>query len=400
MAGRRIVVFTKLFWPEGGGAELATYLIVKDILSKHIDVIVASGTEKPKADVLKCCKYIHWPVLKTRYKPVEWLKLFANTRIIRKLIGQADVVYILSHTLLPLAIIAKIVKPAVKVVVHLHNYQPLTYTSVVLAGREPDLATDIVVEHGEHNSTIRAILAGIGHYVNVLSKLALYYADKVICVSRRQLEILAKHIPILRDKTVVVYNPPPPVPNIGKRPSAEPTILYIGGGSFVKGFHIAVRVFARVLTKFNCRVYVTYGRSISLQQKLLLEKLTSKLGSKLVVLGRIPYEELLKLHECVWGTLFPSLWEEPLPYAVVETCLLGTIPVAARVSGVPEIVEGTFAEKLLFRPADINDVLEKVKIVLSMTRKELINLGHELSEKTREKFNAEKVRENLLKVFL
>ena len=32
--GLKVLVVSKLFWPEGGGAELATYLAVKSVLSK------------------------------------------------------------------------------------------------------------------------------------------------------------------------------------------------------------------------------------------------------------------------------------------------------------------------------------------------------------------------------
>jgi hypothetical protein len=59
----RILVLTKLFWPEGGGAELATYLIVKDILSKYFDVTIVSSTRSPEPDILKHARYIHWSTL-------------------------------------------------------------------------------------------------------------------------------------------------------------------------------------------------------------------------------------------------------------------------------------------------------------------------------------------------
>jgi hypothetical protein len=131
----RILLFSKLFWPEGGGGELATYLIAKSILSKHFDVTIVSGTGKPEPGVLKVARYVHWSALESMFKPVEWFKLVANTRHIRGLVEGADVVYITSHTLIPLAIIAKTLKPDVRVVLHAHNYQPLTFTSVVLAGK-------------------------------------------------------------------------------------------------------------------------------------------------------------------------------------------------------------------------------------------------------------------------
>ena len=393
----KVVVFTKLFWPEGGGAELATYLIAKNILSNFFDVTIVSGTKQPKADILKCCKYIYWSVLKTKYKPAEWLKLLSNTRLIRKLIKYMDVVYIPSHSLLPLTIIAKTIKPNVKVVTHLHNYQPLTYTSVVLADREPDLATDIIVERGEHGSLLRALASGLGHYMNNVSTLSLYFADKIICVSRSQYEILMRYIPAIRSKAVVIYNPPPPVPDVDKELSNYPTILFSGEGSFIKGSHIAAKVFIRILSQHNCRVYFISGYSSSYQHRPL-ERHASKFCSKLITLNRLSHEELMALHRHIWATLFPSICEEPLPYFVLESCLLGTVPIASRVGGVPEIVQGTYAEGLMFTPGDAEEMADRVEEVLSMSKEQLISIGCELRETALKRFNSEATKRQLLKV--
>ena len=55
-----VIVFTKMFWPEGGGAELATSLLIKNILSKYFDVIIISGTRRPGANILKHGRYLYW----------------------------------------------------------------------------------------------------------------------------------------------------------------------------------------------------------------------------------------------------------------------------------------------------------------------------------------------------
>jgi glycosyltransferase involved in cell wall biosynthesis len=74
-------------------------------------------------------------------------------------------------------------------------------------------------------------------------------------------------------------------------------------------------------------------------------------------LNRLPHEKYLKLHENAWGLLFPSICEEPLPYAIVESSLLSTIPIASKVGGIPEIVEGTVAERFLFEPGNVKNLL-------------------------------------------
>jgi glycosyltransferase involved in cell wall biosynthesis len=384
----RVLVLTKLFWPEGSGGELATYLIVKNILSRHFHVFVVSGTRKPEADILRLAEYIHWSVLETKYKPIEWLKLFANTYWLRRLIEEADIVYIPSHTLIPVAIVAKHLKPNVKVILHLHNYQVLTFTSVVLAGRRPDLATDIIVEYGEHKSLARALIAEIGHHVNYVNRCALKYVDRVICVSRRQREIIEEAIPEVKGRITVIYNPLPDLPFTEKRLTDEKLLLYLGGSSFVKGFHVLLKALDEVTRRHNdLRVFMTKVKG------------AKGLARTYMVCEELPYEEVVKLHARAYALLFPSLWEEPLPYTVVESMLMGTMPVAARVGGVPEIVRGSPAEEYLFTPGDAEEFADKIESVLAMSDKQIADIGFALRETALKKFNHEVVKRKLIKVF-
>jgi glycosyltransferase involved in cell wall biosynthesis len=289
----RVLVFSKLFWPEG--AELATYLVV-GLLSRRFDVTVVSSTARPEPAVLRRARYLRWDALGSRFKPIEWLRLLAGARHIRRLLERADIVYIPSHTLLPLAAAAKRLRPGVKVVVHLHNFQPLAYTSVLLAGRGPGAAQDFLVERMEHGSLPRAVAAGLGHYANrAVSLLALRRADAVVCVSRRQRDILLRHVPGLRGKTAVIYNPPPPLPGTSKELGDEPVFVYAGGSSYVKGFHVLLELFRKAAKGGvcrSCRFYVVAGRG----SEDPLKPLSAALGSRLIAMDRMPRGEYLKLH--------------------------------------------------------------------------------------------------------
>jgi glycosyltransferase involved in cell wall biosynthesis len=394
----RILLFSKLFWPEGGGGELATYLIAKNILSKHFNVTIVSGTRRPEPDVLRAARYVHWSALESKLKPVEWFKLVANTKHIRGLIEEADVVYITSHTLIPLAIIAKTLKPSVKVVLHAHNYQLLTFTSVVLARRGPDVATDIMVEYGEHGSLLRAILAGLGHYVNIVNRTALNYVDRVICVSRRQCEILVEHIPELKGRTTVIYNPPPPLPGIDRNLDEEPTLLYAGGGSYIKGYHLALKTLTRIAARLKCKIYMIHVKEVG-NAKMVVERISQTLNGRLIPLDRIPHKEYLELLRRAWGLLFSSIAEEPLTYAVVESMLTGTMPVASRVGGVPEIVEGTPAEEYMFTPGDAGELLDRVEKLVSQPREAIVDAGMKLREHALRLFNEREIESKLLNLF-
>ena len=329
----RLLVFSKLFWPEGGGAELATYLIVRDILSKYFDVTVVSGTGKPDPGVSRICRYVYWGLLSKEYKPLEWAGILASVDHVRRLIEGVDVIYIPSHTLIPLAVTVKRLKPNVRVVIHLHNYQPLTYTSVVLSGREPDLATDIIVERWEHDSIARAIATGLLGSLNKVNILALRVADRVVCVSRRQCELILERMPWLKPKIHVVYNPSPHILSIEKRPSTTPALFYGGGSSVIKGIHVLAEALKSLETHRETREVklIIYG-GIGGHQKLI-EALRRLNTTKVEILGATPYKEVLKLHRITWATLFPSINEEPMLYAILESALLGTIPIVLRTRG-------------------------------------------------------------------
>ena len=394
----RVLVLSKLFWPEGSGAELATYLVVK-LLSRRFDVAIVSGTRKPEPDVLGFARYLHWSALESKFKPAEWLRLFASGRHVRKLVERADLVYIPSLTLLPLAAGAKYLKPSVKVVVHVHNFQPIAYTALLLAGRGPGAPADFLVEYREHGSLPRAVAAGLGYYANrAVSQLALRCADAVICVSKRQRDILLKYLSELRGKTAVIYNPPPPLPNLRKNLSGDPMLVYAGGSSYVKGFHVLIEFLFRVARERkcgSCSFYVVAGRG----PEKPLKALTAMLGDRLVALDRMPRGEYLKLHERAWGLLFPSICEEPLPYAVAESTLLGTVPVASRVGGVPEIVENTPAEEYLFKPGSASELADRVEALVSQPRDRVLEIGAKLRERALKLFDAEETGSRLVDLF-
>ncbi len=392
----RVLVLTKLFWPEGGGAELATYLIVKDILSKHFDVTIVSGTRNPDLDILKHARYVYWSALEAGYKPVEWVKAFTSIGWIRKLVEEADVVYIPSHTLIPLAIPVKKINPTARIVLHLHNYQLLTYTSILLAGREPDVATDMIVELGEHKSLIRALLAGCGHYLNYVNRLAASIADRIICVSRRQCELITSYMPEIKRKTEVIYNPPPPLPAISKRISDEPMLIYAGGGSYTKGFGTLLKALARVLARHRAKAYILLGKEASQEDKAHMTKLSERVNGRLIPLDKLPRNEYLKLHEHAWALLFPSITEEPLPYAVVEAMFIGTIPVASRIGGVPELLEGTVAESFMFKPNDIEEAADRIERLLTMSMESVLTFSEHIKKRIIRLIKRESIESRML----
>jgi hypothetical protein len=53
----KLLVLTRLFWPEGSGGELATYLFLRRYLGRYFDVVVVSGTKRlaPLGAIVAMC---------------------------------------------------------------------------------------------------------------------------------------------------------------------------------------------------------------------------------------------------------------------------------------------------------------------------------------------------------
>jgi glycosyltransferase involved in cell wall biosynthesis len=397
---RRVIVLSELFWPEGGGAELATYLVT-DVLSGVFEVTVVTGSKNPAT--LPSVEYVHEPLLARREKPFLWLNVLrlVKTERFKRLILEADIVYVprLAFPAIPYA-----KKMGKKVVVHLHDYIPISYSAAVLAPYE---------EH-RHRITLDNLALECWKGVEYCAGAALLWwlprvaskwiaqADKVVCVSKRQAGIISDLVPELRSKIEVVYNPLPPElvnASLEKSPSDIPTFLYIGGDSYVKGFHILLQAMGE-LGKRGVKTRFILSNSYCQRSLKALKALSKKYGNlEINVVGRIEHRELLSLHRGAWALLFPSIWEEPLPYTIIESMLMGTMPVAARVGGVPEIVGGSPAEEYLFTPGDVEELTDKIESVLAMSDKQIADIGFALREAVLKKFNHEVVKRKLIKVF-
>jgi len=167
----------------------------------------------------------------------------------------------------------------------------------------------------------------------------------------------------------------------------------------VKGFPIILSAL-KELGKSNggLEAGFVFTNTYTEKQIMELQNLKKKYGLNIEVLGRISYENVLKLHSVSWALLFPSIWEEPLPYSVVESMSLGTIPVAFRVGGVPGILQGTPAEKFICEPNDVHCFNKRIKEVSSLKYEEAIDLSTKLGN-VKERFNRDKIREELIEVF-
>jgi glycosyltransferase involved in cell wall biosynthesis len=386
-----------------GGAERATSLIIGLLANEGFNVTVLTGQKT--VEKIKNVRWVYSPLLEVSSKLHLWAALFRpNLSRLRALINENDVVYIprLAYPVIPLA-----KEYGKKVVVHLHDYQPMSYCAAAFPIAEKryknnvasDMKTSLRRELLEKEKASRAFSSVLATPLNKLCKIWLSDADVLVCVSRRQREIIESAMPEIASKLRVMYNPLPTQPFIEKNFSKQPTMLFLGGDSHLKGFNLFLHASYELLKdNDNLRFQLTRNFKDS-RNEALIEHYNNRFNGAYKQLGQVEYTDVLKLHSVSEALLFPSIWEEPLPYAVVESMLSGTLPIASRVGGVPEIVRGTFAEKLLFNSGDLSEFLDRINLVLSLSKKNLIDTGCQLREAVLTRFSKETVGEELSQLF-
>jgi glycosyltransferase involved in cell wall biosynthesis len=366
---KKVLIITPTYWPEGSGGTLATYLVTK-LLSqlKGISITVLTGTRNPA--LVPGVRFVIDPFVKL----IE--KRFSMPRIVElrynKLIERYDIVYVVyAYPFIPVA-----KKLGKRVIVHLHDYRPVSPSSVILANQaENPTSLKLVIDSFKvkwfERKALKPLFLNIGEVLRTpLIAKWISEADTIIAVSKRHAELLAKVLPSLKDKLIVVYNPPPPVPRITKELTETPTFLYMGGESYIKGFHVLIQAIELALRE-GVKAKFIFTNKYSNKAQHIISRINKIYGNVIHLTGKIHYTEVLNLHRHVWALLFPSIWEEPLPYAVIESILLQTIPIASKVGGIPELLSSLINDALLVEPGDIKILRERIVMFSSLQKEEL-----------------------------
>ncbi|MEM2510413.1 MAG: glycosyltransferase family 4 protein [Candidatus Methanomethylicia archaeon] len=391
-----ILVISEKYWPEGGGAELATHLIVKYLSEDNFKVIVLTGTSHVQR--ISNVDYIYNPLLNYTRK----VQLWANTLLLgknakfKRLIDNVDIVYLPGIAYPLLSFIRN-----KKTIVHLHNYQPIQYLQFIPAPYESyerligSPLLDYYMGKLEYEKRIYGLMAAFLALLNRVNKLIARKASLIICPSRRQANILTLKIPEVSERIIVIPNPPPPTTLTQYHNSKKfrtPTLVYVGGRSQIKGFKLACEVVKKLSSEMKLNAYLLGVQKSS-------NKVIVKNKGIIHLYPRMPHDEALKIVSRSWILLFTSITEEPFPYTVLEALFLGTPPIATNVGEVPEILEGTDAYRYMVKSFNIEDIVQKSKEVLSLPFEVFVKLSKSIMVQIKEKYSWRQIKEQYLNIF-
>lgn len=387
-----ILFLSELFYPHGGGAELATYLYAKLLSKAKLNVAVVTNRFAGEPVVSKEENFAVYrlPLLKktgsVKYSILQRFDVLFSS-FMKRMMKWADIVYVprFWFSAIPLAKVYG--KP---VVVHIHDYTPICplacfYRSAKVrnCNHYSQLCCPKCIYFYERTKgrglteTLASVMLNstFGRYLNRFVELS----DAIICVSRAQKDVITRQIPSLNGKIHVIYNP---LPDLSSIDIEGDDFGYFGGPDPMKGFFVLCEAMKQVkneklivqATKFpNSSIYL--GQSTNKLKILLHVKLFDK-----------AYE---RLYAQVRAAIVPSVWPEPAPYVVLEAILRGRLVVASRIGGIPELVEGCEGA-FLFEAGNPSELAQKLEYTSSLSREVVADLGANGKETVLRRFSNER----------
>lgn len=113
--------------------------------------------------------------------------------------------------------------------------------------------------------------------------------------------------------------------------------------------------------------------------------------------GYMPQDAIKKVVKNAMFVVTPSLWHENSPMVIYESFAMAKPVIGADIGGIPEIIDDG-VNGLLFRPADVGDLVKKIKYLLD-NKDRFREMGENARRKALENYNQNIHYEKILKVY-
>lgn len=389
-----VLFLGELFYPHGGGAELATYLYAKLVSESDCNVKVVTNLFPGERGKSKSGKLEIYRLPLLGFATLKYSLLGNPTPFFsgffRRLFRWADVVYIPLYWYSAIPIAKAYGKP---VVLHVHNYilscplgtlfdmserKVCKRRNLLVCPPKCIVTHERVTGRKTKETVVSALLNSVSiHYIRSLAAMS----DAIVCVSKAQRRLIEQGCgKLFHGKLHVIYNPIPDIPYIdinGK------DFGYFGGYSIPKGFSVLYRA-TKILNSFlrkNVTVHATKLKGSHSNKSILRN------------VGFVPYGKLDEfdyenLYRRIRAVVVPSIWEEPLPYVVTEALLKGRIVIASNIGGIPEISEGCGGVEL-FQVGNHEQLAQRMLHVKELSKETIVELGIKNRQNIIKKFSNE-----------
>ncbi|MFH0805787.1 MAG: glycosyltransferase family 4 protein [Patescibacteria group bacterium] len=174
---------------------------------------------------------------------------------------------------------------------------------------------------------------------------------------------------------------------------SEKYLLYAGRLSKEKGINLLILSFLENLYKLSKWKLKIMGEG---PEKMRLQKLT-KGYKQIEFLGKKKGQELKEIISQAYLVIVPSIWAENFPFAVLESLALKKAVLAARIGGLPEMIQDK-KTGLLFKSNNLIDLIRKTTWAVN-NPKEIREMGKQAYKEILEKCDSEKYYQKLIKIY-
>jgi len=357
----KVLFVSEVWYPYGGGGEITLHELLKQLTLKGIKVYIITTTGPPNYDNAD----VHTLLPKVFQKALHCLKFrsFSFSQILRLAI-------------LPLFIfqVAKVViKERVKII---HAFPPVCSIASLAVTKLLKRKVIVSIRHytGERwflieSNRFKAYLM----YILERVALSLPY-DKIIAFTSEFL-MVANKIGIPQSRLVYFA-----IPNAVDTKMFNPNvngsimraklsiasnsfiILYAGAITKAKGIQYLIKAFKKVHYYFPNTTLVLVGEG---EDRKYFNNLVNKLGlgSAVLFVGKISYEEMPYIYACADVFVLPSLTEVS-PRTILEAMACGKPVVATYVGGVPDLIDN-YHSGVLVEPANDKQLVKSLNDLIS-----------------------------------
>ena len=362
----KILQINKFYYLRGGSERHVFGL--SDILEEQGHKVIPFSMQDPKNKKSEFEKYFVKPIDLHKFNIINIIKYFYNFDAVAKLKKlikdqKPDIAHLHNITgqLTP-AIIRVLKKHNIPIIMTLHDYRLICPNSQLYSQREICYRCqggkyyNCLLRKCVHNSFGKSLLAMLESYLN--NKFLNYYKhiDLFIAPSQYMKEISAR-FGIPENKIKVIYNFIPKDINISLKTDSKQTenyLLYFGRLSKEKGIDVLIDAFKEV-KEYNLKIVGSGLEFENIQQKIKKLSLTN-----IELLGPKYEKELQELIKGAKAVIIPSVWQENMPYSLLESLDVGKIVIASNIGGMKEvIIDGQ--NGFLFKPGDSIELVNKIK---------------------------------------
>ena len=389
-----------------GGAE-SVFFAEKDLMERHGHTVHIFARQHPNNLPSKYDRYFPREMVTDSLKPTiiglrSLLQLFYShdsKRCLAKMLRDVKVEVAHAHNLysrLTTSVLDLLYEKHVPILLTLHDYKLICPNYKLMAkGRICEDCKSgkfyMAVRNRCHKDSLvaSAIYAFETYFNEVFQK----YRKNVRFLIAPSLFMKAKFIEFGWPEEQIAY-----IPNFVDPSEFEPSyspgtyFLYLGRLSPEKGLLTLIEAFMKITSDKTSLTIVGEG---PIRNQL---ETMAKADARIRFTGYLSGNMLKETTRNALAVIVPSEWYENAPISILEALAFGKPVVGAQIGGIPEMIdEGV--NGYLFEPGNVDDLKEKLELILSMPDRQISEMGQAARQKVEREYNPELHYERLMDIY-